>query len=100
VKKTFGDLNTDTFVETFSSVMHSSKFDRYLQTSIKTGTGIHWGKQIDIGKHVSSMIVPLPEKWANFIAHECKKEILVRSLSQQLILQTPVDQFHCYGLID
>jgi hypothetical protein len=69
-------------------------FDNYLFSPIKNGTEVRWKEQIAAMKHMSSRNVPLPSKWANFIAHECSKEIFVRFLSQQLILQIPADQRH------
>ena len=95
--KTFGDL-ADIFVETVLQSGSQFKridvmFDKYFETSIKSGTQKRRGKNtVAISRPVSSREVPLPAKWENFMAHEGNKEELVRFLSTQLILQAPPDK--------
>jgi hypothetical protein len=91
--------STDTFVEKFF------QWGTRLKNIIPCLTGIYiFPPRIVLGYdmknkfppiNVSSIIVPPSVKWANFITHVRNKEILVRFLLQQLILQTSADHNHC-----
>lgn len=68
-------------------------FDRYYQTSIKSGTRTRHGQGIvAICQLIENRDVPLPPKWENFMAHPENKADVANFLSQQLILKAPVDK--------
>ena len=91
---TFGDF-ADVFIETVLQSGTPFKridvlFDRYYDTSIKSGTRKRRMKHtVAVRRPVDNRDVPLPAKWDNFMAHKDNKSDLARFLSQQLILHAP-----------